>query len=112
MLERRDDVRVEGEPEPTPEQIAQAQQCARWIAAAARHHVVRARCLHQSLALHGWLRSEGIANRLHIGVRKSGNEMQAHAWVAVGDRILIDEPRLVATFTPLRGTLRAQVGWL
>lgn len=93
------------------EGAARAEEYARWITAAARHHIVQARCLHQSLALHSWLKGDGIPSRLYVGVRKVDGEMQAHAWVTVGDKVLIDEPRLVSTFTPLRGALGASSNW-
>jgi hypothetical protein len=95
-----------------PDSLLRARTYARWIEAMSRYHVVRARCLHQSLALHAWLKSDGIASRLYIGVRKVDGKMQAHAWVVAGDKILIDEPRLASTFTPLRGAQRTSSAWL
>ena len=75
---------------------------------AARYHIVQARCLHRSLALHKWLREEGLPSQLRIGVLKDGNELRAHAWVELGGNAINDHPRAVAIFTPLR-RLDAQV---
>lgn len=81
--------------------LRRAQEYARWLETAARFHPVTARCLHRSLALHHWLRSEGFASALQIGVRKDGGELKAHAWVELGGGV-VNEPRsAVAAFTPL-----------
>jgi len=111
VLQPHAELRAEDATGLTPEELARAQELARWIAAAARHHIVRARCLHQSLALHAWLTHEGIPSRLYVGVRKVDSQLRAHAWVAVGETILIDAPDEITTFTPLRGALTRPDGW-
>jgi len=74
---------------------------AHWLGVASRHHVVRARCLHRSLALHGWLLQQGLPGELRIGVRKEGTELTAHAWIELDGRPIFDRPEEVAGFTPL-----------
>jgi hypothetical protein len=78
-----------------------AHRYAHWIDVAARHHVVEARCLHRSLALHHWLRSEGLPSELRIGVHKAGDELKAHAWIELAGCVINDRPDAVAVFTPL-----------
>lgn len=79
-----------------------ATEYARGIAKAARHHVILARCLHKSLTLHAWLRKEGLPSQLRIGVRKDGGQLQAHAWIELGDQIVNDAPEVSGTYAPLR----------
>jgi hypothetical protein len=76
---------------------------------AARSHVVEARCLHQSLALHAWLRRERLPSELRIGVRKSYDELIAHAWIELGGQVVNDGPDRVAEFSPLATPGRARL---
>jgi hypothetical protein len=69
--------------------------------AAANRHFVRAHCLHKSIALHFWLRREGLPSELRIGVRKDNGDFRAHAWVTLGDHVINDDPRAVRDFKPL-----------
>ena len=85
----------------TPDDLRRARRYARWIDSASRHHVVRARCLHRSLALHLWLREEGLPSELRIGVRKEADELRAHAWVQLAGQVINDWPAAVAPFRPL-----------
>lgn len=85
----------------TPRDLRRAYRYARRIDQAARFHLVRARCLHRSLALHGWLRGEGLPSMLRIGVTKDGTELKAHAWVELAGRVVNDQYSAVAVFTPL-----------
>jgi hypothetical protein len=78
---------------------------ARWsIEAAARAAPWRAVCLQQGLALQWMLRRRGIDAVLHYGLAKEkGGELEAHAWVVVGDKLVIGGEiapkfRCVATF--------------
>src|SRR4051812_26871938 len=64
-------------------QLRKAETYVHWLRVAARHHVVTARCLHQSLALHTWLRGDGVPSSIEIGVRRAGSQLAAHAWVHV-----------------------------
>lgn len=52
---------------------------------AARNMPFEALCLVQGLAACWLLSRRNIACRLHLGVMKHGDEMQAHAWVITAD---------------------------
>ena len=91
---------VDGSPMPS-EELRKAQHYARSLEIAGRHHFVRARCLHQSLALRGWLRAEGLPAHLRIGVRTVDGSLLAHAWVELGGEVVNDRADAVSGFTPL-----------
>ncbi len=57
------------------------QQTTRLVRVAADHGLCRANCLPRSLTLWWLLRRQGIASELRIGVSKTGERMEAHAWV-------------------------------
>jgi len=86
--------------------VRRAHEYARWLRVAAGRHVVRARCLHQALALHHWLRREGLPSELRIGVRMVDGELRAHAWVELAGHVLDEHPAAVAAFTPLASARR------
>jgi hypothetical protein len=88
-------------PPESPRAHGRAHRCAHWIDVAARHHLVNARCLQRSVALHRWLRCESLPSELRIGVRKQGDELKAHAWVELSGCVINDRPEAVAAFTPL-----------
>jgi hypothetical protein len=57
------------------------------------------RCLAQAMACKAILRSRGIASTLYLGVdRDDDNDLQAHAWLRCGDKVLTGE-RPSAGFT-------------
>jgi len=82
-------------------ELERAYRYARWLRVASRYHVVRARCLHCSLALHRWLRQEGVPSRLRIGVQKENQVLSAHAWVEVGGHVVSDAVPPSRAFVPL-----------
>jgi len=84
-----------------PEDVRRAYDYARSLRIAARHHLVRARCLHQALALHHWLHRQRLRSELRIGVRMSGAELRAHAWVEFAGHVLDEHPAAVGAFTEL-----------
>ncbi|MCL6682823.1 lasso peptide biosynthesis B2 protein [Sphingomonas alba] len=49
----------------------------------------RSDCLVQALAAQHWLASMGIGSSIHLGVKPSEAPIDAHAWLKVGDRILL-----------------------
>jgi len=63
----------------------------RMVLAAARHSIFPSTCLERSLVLWWLLARRGVASRLRIGVRKSGEKFEAHAWVE-RDGVAIGEP--------------------
>lgn len=99
--------RLSGAIAAVPPDVPRARSYARWVDVAARHHVVRARCLHRSLALHRRLRAEGMASVLRVGVRKNNEDLVAHAWVELAGQVVNDRPEAVASFVALSGTASA-----
>lgn len=56
-------------------------------------HGLRApNCLERSLLLWWLLRRAGIDGELHIGARKNGARLEAHAWVELEGKVLNDSP--------------------
>ena len=74
-----------------PEAQARAALTARMVRAAARHGIGNPSCLEVSLALWWLLARQGIASDLRVGIRKDGEEFEAHAWVECGGATL-NEP--------------------
>jgi Transglutaminase-like superfamily len=68
-----------------------AATASRMVRAAARNSVFPSTCLERSLALWWLLARRGVAAQLRIGVRKSGEKFEAHAWVEREGQA-IDEP--------------------
>ena len=57
---------------------------------------MQAECLPRALAAQAMLRRRGIASRLCFGVARDGDALAAHAWVELGQQILVgggDRPR-------------------
>jgi hypothetical protein len=54
---------------------------ARMVNAADRHGLVHPSCLVKSLTLWWLLGRQGITSELRVGVRKEGENFEAHAWV-------------------------------
>jgi hypothetical protein len=67
----------------TVKNIAQemAQKTCRMVRAGAHYGLGQPTCLVESLALWHLLQSQGIPAQLRIGVRKSSEKFEAHAWV-------------------------------
>jgi len=49
----------------------------------------RSDCLVQALAAQHWLASMGIGSSIHLGVKPSEAPINAHAWLKVGDRVVL-----------------------
>jgi hypothetical protein len=60
----------------------------RMVRAAGRYGISGATCLEESLTLWYFLRREGIAASLRIGVPKQAEKFEAHAWVEHKGRAL------------------------
>ncbi|MDQ1709054.1 MAG: Transglutaminase-like superfamily [Frankiaceae bacterium] len=58
-------------------------------------------CLRRSVTLLRELRRLGLDGTLHIGVRTSTGEFQAHAWVQVADTVVNDEPVVTNTYAEI-----------
>lgn len=50
---------------------------------------MNALCLPRALAAHAMLRRRGVASRLCLGVARDGDELAAHAWVEIGEDIVV-----------------------
>jgi hypothetical protein len=50
---------------------------------------MKALCLPRALAAQAMLRRRGIASRLCLGVARDGVTLTAHAWVEVGENIIV-----------------------
>lgn len=59
------------------------------VGAARRRSWLRAMCIERALALRAMLRRRGVGATLHYGIRKGGDELQAHVWLSVGGTVLI-----------------------
>ncbi len=82
-----------------PEELGRVERA---IRRAAAHGMIRPRCLVRSIALRRMLESRGVQGSLvRFGVRRRGARFEAHAWVEWGGRVIGDEPRHVATFSPI-----------
>jgi Transglutaminase-like superfamily len=66
------------QPENSGEKVEAASRMAQ---SAARFYPRQATCLTESLALWWLLARKGIRAELRIGVRKMGNQFEAHAWI-------------------------------
>ncbi len=63
-----------------------------------------ATCLVNGLVGHYLLLCNGYASTLHIGVKKSGDQsIDAHAWVSIGQQVVIGEVDDLQLYTPLPG---------
>ncbi len=67
--------------DPSEAELQQAQRVAQLAGLIGRHGAVTATCLRQSLLVYWWLRRDGFAPELKIGVRKQDQLFDAHSWV-------------------------------
>jgi hypothetical protein len=54
------------------------------------HGLTNPNCLERSMTLWCLLRREGVEGELHIGARKEGGQLKAHAWVELCGEVLND----------------------
>lgn len=59
------------------------------VGAAARHVPWKAVCLYQAMAAKRMLARRGIASTLHIGAARREGQLNGHAWLSHGERIII-----------------------
>lgn len=78
--------------------IAELQDMARLVNAAANRGPIHSACLARSLTLWWLLRRRGVASDLRIGVSKEGGEFAAHAWVEVDGTVINDSPESITRF--------------
>lgn len=73
----------------------------RFINLGARYPYRWSRCLQTSLALREWLARKDVRAVLRIGVRKNGQDFQAHAWLEYRGKILNDDAMIGTKFAQL-----------
>jgi hypothetical protein len=83
--------RIPATPNASSSENQQVETTVRMVRAAARHGLVRANCLEESLTLWWLLARQGISAELKIGVRKQSETFEAHAWVE-RDGVALNEP--------------------
>jgi hypothetical protein len=72
------------------DQLAAAERVARMVSIAERWGFGNPTCLERSLVLWRLLRRQGVSAQLHIGGRKKGQGLEAHAWVECEGVVLND----------------------
>lgn len=91
-------------PRPTapPEQIERQLRVLRTaVARAGNHHLYPMTCLRRALTLQKLLARRGIAAELKIGVHKSDNQFDAHAWLEYQGKPLGEPEQVVERFSIL-----------
>jgi len=83
-------------PQPSLQEI---QAYTHLFSAVARRCPLPLQCLGRSVALCWLLRQQGIDAKVHIGVRKENNALDAHAWVQVGDFVINDTENVADRYT-------------
>jgi hypothetical protein len=58
------------------------------------HGPTNPNCLERSMTLWWLLRRNGVNAELHIGARKEGGRLEAHAWVELDGQVLNDGPEV------------------
>jgi hypothetical protein len=87
---------------------AEARAIAEIVALAARHTPFRTTCLPRSLALRCLLQRRGIESELRIGVRKSADALEAHAWIEHRGEPLIDDEAITQRFAPFERQVKLE----
>ena len=74
------------------------------FSAVARRCPLPLKCLGRSLALCWLLRWRGVDAGVHIGVRKNDRDLDAHAWVQVGELVINDSEDITERYARLSPT--------
>jgi hypothetical protein len=77
------------------------QLATRWIRVLASEGIYRSTCLSQCLTFRSILECHGIEANLHIGVRKSKGELDAHAWIECAGIVLNERSDVWQRFVAL-----------
>ena len=85
-------------PELPPADPAVARRTAEAVDAGLGLLPVAPTCLRRSVTLLRELNRRGMNATLHIGVRSTAGQIEAHAWVQTGDEIVNDSPAVVDTY--------------
>ncbi len=86
------------QPESSEARVAQA---ARMVSIAAVRGPFKAQCLEQAITLWWMLGVMGISSTIRLGIYKSGESVEAHAWVLHEEKIVIGQMDDQKEFTPL-----------
>ena len=78
-----------------------AREIARIVAMASRHTPNANTCLHRSVALWWLLGRRGLESTLHLGARRTGSQLDAHAWVEHCGAVVNDDPAVLRDYVPL-----------
>ena len=70
----------------------------RLVDTAARHHLGKMSCLHQSLVLQRLLAAQGLRVGVIVGARKEQGELLAHAWIEVAGEAIGEAPGAAESF--------------
>ena len=76
-------------------------QAARMVSIAAVQGPYKARCLEQALTVWWMLGLMGIRSTIRLGIYKSGEAVEAHAWVLHEGKIVIGQMNEQKAFTPI-----------
>ena len=76
-------------------------QAARMVSIAAVRGPYKARCLEQAITVWWMLGFMGIRSTIRLGIYKSGESVEAHAWVLHEGKIVIGQMNEQKAFTPI-----------
>jgi hypothetical protein len=79
---------------------------------AARNHLRTMNCLRRSIAQQRMLNRRHISSRIHIGVKKEGDNLAAHAWLTRDDTVLNDSQDVTLRYVELKNGGWDQVKFL
>src|SRR5712691_11867967 len=88
-------------------QIEMAWKITRAARSVGLHGAWKPNCLERSLFLWWLLRRGGIEGELHIGARKNGFGLEAHAWVELEGQVLNDSPDVHDQYARFDGPIAA-----
>ena len=102
LFGNRGPVKRDGKP------VLSADQIARLVRIAASRGPAQPTCLPRAMVLWALLRRHGIDAGIRFGVRKIDNEIEAHAWVEVGEQLIEDAGDAEDSFSPFESALTSQ----
>lgn len=105
LLRRRADTSATGRPA-SPADSRRAKDLAHIVNATAMRAFGPGQCLTRSLSLQWMLRRRGIASQLRIGVRRTGANLSAHAWVECAGEPVNDDVSVGAHYAVFNEPLR------
>lgn len=80
---------------------AKVAQAARMVNVAAARGPFNAQCLEKAITLWWMLGVMGISSTIRLGIYKSGETVEAHAWVLHDEKIVIGQMDDEKEFTPI-----------